>query len=102
MFWYQFGPYETYYEVAQRSTDPAIATNLYNEMLRMARFTLDNCEDPNGVCYVEETYYWGAMARLGLADTERALTNLNTAIQLNSNYQAAIEARDNILAASNS
>ena len=100
MMWYQFGPYEAYYEVAQGSTDPNEATNLYNEILRMARLTIDNCKNPDGICYVEETYYWGGMARLALGETDRALNNFYTALQINTNYQAAMDARDTILAAS--
>jgi tetratricopeptide (TPR) repeat protein len=98
MLWYQFGPYEAYYEVAQHSSDPVEASNLYNEILRLARLTIDNCQNPDGICYIEETYYWGGMARVALGETDRALNNFYTALQINSNYQAAMEARDALLA----
>lgn len=97
MLWYQFGPYEAYYEVAQNSTDEVIATNFYNEIIRLARLTIDNCQNPDGICYVEETYYWGGMARAAIGETDRALNNFHTAIQINSGYQDAIDARDAII-----
>jgi hypothetical protein len=102
ILWYQFGPYEAYYEVAQNSSDPNVATNLYTEIIRLSQWTVENCQNPDGVCYVEESYYWAGKAREALGERDRALTNYNTAIQINSNYQAAIQARDALLAATGS
>lgn len=94
MMWYQFGIYETYYEIAQSTADEALATGLYAEIIRIAADTIDNCKDPDGICYVEETYYYGGLARLALGEEQRALTNFNTALQINPNFQPAIDARD--------
>jgi tetratricopeptide (TPR) repeat protein len=99
ILWYQFGPYEAYYAVAQASTDTNVATNLYAEILRLSQWTIDNCKNADGVCYVEESYYWAGKAREALGELDRALTNYNTALQINSNFTPAIEARDALLAA---
>jgi hypothetical protein len=42
ILWYQFGPYEAYYAVAQASTDTNVANNLYAEILRLSQWTIDN------------------------------------------------------------
>lgn len=97
MLWYQFGIYETYYEIAQASADTGIANGLYAEIVRLARQTIDNCQNPDGICYVEETYYYAGLAREALGETENALLNYNTALQINSNFQPAIDARDALL-----
>ncbi|MGJ3237283.1 MAG: C39 family peptidase [Anaerolineae bacterium] len=97
MMWYQFGIYETYYEIAQASADEARANGLYAEIIRLARETIQNCQNPNGICYVEETYYYAGLARAGLGETSNALSNFNTALQVNANFQPAIEARDSLL-----
>ncbi|MEO1288210.1 MAG: hypothetical protein AAFV93_10610, partial [Chloroflexota bacterium] len=97
MMWYQFGIYETYYEVAQASDDEAFASGLYAEIIRIARETIENCQNPDGICYVEETYYYAGMARSALGETQSALTNFNTALQVNSNFQPAVDARDALL-----
>lgn len=100
MMWYQFGPYEAYYEVAQASTDPNVAANYYAEIIRVSQTTIESCKNPDGVCYVEESYYWAGRAREALGEIDRALTNYNTAIQINSNFDAAIGARDALIASS--
>lgn len=97
MMWYQFGIYETYYEVAQANPDQAVATGLYAEIIRLARQTIDNCQNPDGICYVEETYYYAGLARQALGESENALLNYNTALQINANFQPAITARDALL-----
>jgi len=98
MLWYQFGVYEVNYELAQASTDQAYADGLYAEIIRLARQTIDNCQNPDGICYVEETYYYAGLARAAMGETDSALLNFNTALQINANFQPAIEARDAILA----
>lgn len=97
MLWYQFGIYETYYEIAQASADSGIANGLYAEIVRLSRQTIDNCQNPDGICYVEETYYYAGLAREALGETENALLNYNTALQINANFQPAIDARDALL-----
>jgi hypothetical protein len=99
MLWYQFGIYDAYYEVAQ--TDPNQAAYM-TEILNLARATIDGCVENDGLCHIEESYYWAGVVRESLGETDRALNNYNTAIQLNSHYQAAINARDTLLAGTGS
>lgn len=78
MLWYQFGIYEAYYQVGR-----------YDDMLALARAKLDD----GGGQYVEETYYYGGLARAARGETERAINNFNGAISFNPNFTPAREAR---------
>jgi hypothetical protein len=82
MLWYQFGPFEAYMEMGR-----------YGDVVRLAQ---NNLNDGGGQ-YVEETFYYAGLAREALGETDRALTNFNTAIQFNPNFTPAIEARDRLL-----
>lgn len=79
MPWYQFGMYEAYY-----------AMERYGDMIAIAQVVLND----GGGQYVEETYYYGGLARAGLGEYDRAISNFNAAIQFNPNFTPAIEARD--------
>jgi hypothetical protein len=96
MLWYQFGIFDAYYELAQ--ADPNQSAYL-DEILNLAGTTIDSCVENDGLCHIEEAYYWAGRVREIKGEISRALTNYNTAIQINSNYQAAIQARDALLAA---
>ena len=79
MSWYQFGMFEAYYNVGR-----------YNDMIAIAQNNLND----GGGHYVEETFYYGGLAREGLGEYERALSNYNAALAFNPNFTPAIEARD--------
>lgn len=81
MLWYQFGPYEAYYQVGR-----------YDDMITLAQASLND----GGGQYVEETYYYGGLAREGRGELQRALTNYNSALQFNPNFSPAREARDRV------
>jgi len=83
MMWYQFGPYEAYYN-----------TGRYDDMIRIAR---QNQNDGGGH-FVEETWYYLGMAREGRGEIDLALQNYNAALNFNPNFTPALEARDGILA----
>jgi tetratricopeptide (TPR) repeat protein len=76
MLWYQFGPMEAYNAVGR-----------FDDTLELARRNLND----GGGQYVEETYYYAAVARQGLGETERAVNNLREAVNFNPNFT---EARD--------
>lgn len=84
MLWYQFGMYEAYYQVGR-----------YDDVLTLARATLDD----GGGQYVEETYYYGGLAREALGEIDRALNNYNGAISFNPNFTPARQARDRLAGA---
>jgi tetratricopeptide (TPR) repeat protein len=77
MMWYQFGPYQAYYE-----------TGRYNEILSLAASSINTEGD------IEETYYWQGMAYKGLGETENARQAFRNAINRNSRYTAAQQELD--------
>lgn len=79
MLWYQFGPYEAYHEMGR-----------YNDMIVLAQAALND----GGGQYVEETYYYGGLAREGLGETERAIANYQAAVNFNPNFTPARERLD--------
>jgi hypothetical protein len=81
MLWYQFGMYEAYYHDGR-----------YDDMIALARAKLDD----GGGQYVEETFYYGGLAREALGEIERAINNYNGAISFNPNFTPAREARDRL------
>ena len=87
MFWYQFGPFEAYYQ-----------TGRYDDMIRIAR---QNQNDGGGQ-YVEETYFYLGLAREGRGETQKALQNYITALTFNPNFQPARDARDRLRAGGSS
>ena len=83
MMWYQFGPYEAYYN-----------TGRYDDMVSIAR---QNQNDGGGH-YVEETWYYLGLAREGRGENNLALQNYNSAITFNPNFAPALEAKARVLA----
>ena len=73
MLWYQFGPYEAYYQ-----------TQRYEEIILLADTTLQNRP------YFEESFYYKALAQIALGQTEDAQRNLQQAINFNPNFTPAI------------
>ncbi|MEZ4667608.1 MAG: C39 family peptidase [Anaerolineae bacterium] len=84
MLWYQFGPYEAYNKVGR-----------FQDVLDLVHIQLN---EPGTSQYIEETFYYAGVAREGLGDTERALSNYNTALELDSNFTPARSARDRLVA----
>lgn len=82
MMWYQFGPYEAYYN-----------TGRYDDMIRIAR---QNQNDGGGH-FVEETWYYLGLAREGRGETDLALQNYTSAITFNPNFTPAVDARARVL-----
>jgi hypothetical protein len=85
MLWYQFGPFEAY-----------LAVGRYTDVIGLAQANLND----GGGQFVEETFYYGGLARYGMGERERALSNLDGAIAFNPNFTPAREARERILGAS--
>jgi tetratricopeptide (TPR) repeat protein len=75
MLWYQFGPYEAYYQ-----------TGRYNDVIMLANVTLD------GRPYFEESYYYRGLAQAALGDVADARRNLTRAVAFNPNFTPAVEA----------
>ncbi len=81
MAWYQFGWYEAYLNMGR-----------YQDVIDLARATLND----GGGQFVEETYYYAAIAREALGEHDRAIENLNFVISFNPNFTAARELRDQL------
>ncbi len=75
MLWYQFGPYEAYYQVGR-----------YDEVLALAEATLATTPD------VEEYYYYRGMALQAKGDIAGARVAFQKAVDYNPNYVDAIQA----------
>jgi tetratricopeptide (TPR) repeat protein len=78
MIWYQFGPFEAYFEVGR-----------YDDVLALVNTNLTN-----GAQYVEETHYWQGRVFEVRGDIQAAINSYTRALQHNPRYAAAREARD--------
>jgi tetratricopeptide (TPR) repeat protein len=77
MLWYQFGPYEAYYEVGR-----------YEDVIVLADVSLEDRP------YFEEAFYYKGLALAALGDAHEARRNLESAAAFNPNFapaQAALE-----------
>lgn len=72
MLWYQFGPYEAYYQVGR-----------YEDVILLADTTLKDRP------YFEESYYYKGLALAALGDSNAARDNLEKAVKFNPNYEPA-------------
>lgn len=81
MLWYQFGPYEAYYNVGR-----------YNDVLSLAKSNLGT------TTFVEETYYWQGMAHAANGNRTEALSNFDRALTVNKNFFPAQEAKAQVQA----
>ncbi|MFO7918602.1 MAG: C39 family peptidase [Anaerolineae bacterium] len=75
MFWYQLGPYESYY-----------ATERYDDVIALAEATLNKAEN------TEESYYWRGRARLALGDVEGARSDFESALHYHEGWPPAEQA----------
>jgi tetratricopeptide (TPR) repeat protein len=75
MLWYQFGPFQAYYEVGR-----------FKDLVALADATLLNVDDS------EELYYWKGQGLAAQGDTAGAKVAWNQSMQLNPNYAEAAEA----------
>ncbi len=75
MMWYQFGPFDAYYQ-----------TGRYQDMLSIARDVLASTPG------VEETYYYAGLAYQGEGDLERAKSNYQVALIRNNGFTQARDA----------
>ncbi len=76
MLWYQFGPYEAYFNIGDYSQVRALANN-----------TISTTK------YVEESYYWIGMTHAAEGNTSEAIRNFDLALRYNKNFSPAQEAK---------
>ena len=75
MLWYQFGPFQAYYEVGR-----------YQEVVALAEATLRTTES------IEELHYWRGRGLQALGQTEAAAAAYRRAVAFNPGYRPAAEA----------
>ncbi len=75
MLWYQFGPYEAYYQVGR-----------YVDVVLLANTTLE------GRPFFEESYYYRGIAQAAMGDVENARTSLQDAVTFNPLFMRAADA----------
>lgn len=74
--WYQFGPYEAYYEVGR-----------YNDVLALLDATAER------TLYVEETNYWRGMVYAAMGRIDEANAQFDEALSFNRNFEPAQTAK---------
>jgi hypothetical protein len=72
MYWYQFGPFEAYYQVGR-----------YEDVLSLAQSTLINAPE------LEEAYYWRGRVYMAQGRRQDAINELQQALSYNPDYVAA-------------
>ncbi len=75
MLWYQFGPYEAYYQVGR-----------YQDVLDLTNLTLDRRP------YFEESFYYRGLAHQALGDGRAAEADFARAVNFNPNFAPAVDA----------
>ena len=75
MMWYQTGPYWAYYYSGR-----------YQDVIELAGTTLDAMSEP----VLEESYYWRALSREALGDTQGAVKDLRSALKFHPGFEPAL------------
>lgn len=75
MMWYQTGPYWAYFYSGR-----------YQDVINLSTTTLDAMSEP----VLEESYYWRALAREALGDTNEAVKDLGSALKFHPGFEPAL------------
>ena len=75
MMWYQTGPYWAYYYTAR-----------YQDVIDLATKTLDAMSEP----VLEESYYWRALAREALGDSQEANKDLRSSLEYHPGFEPSL------------
>ena len=71
--WYQTGPYYAYYYSGR-----------YQDVINLANITLASTNEP----YLEESYYWRAMAEAALGEFESAQADVQSCLDIHPGFVA--------------
>jgi hypothetical protein len=75
MMWYQTGPYFAYYYSGR-----------YSDVLTLADQTIEAASEP----YIEESFYWRAMAKAALGDPGGAVDDLHTSLEYHPGFAPSV------------
>jgi tetratricopeptide (TPR) repeat protein len=75
MLWYQFSPFEAYYNVGR-----------YDDILSLAQTNLLNARE------LEETYFWMGKVYAAQGKRDSAISEFRQALSYNQNFQPAADA----------
>ena len=79
MMWYQFGPFEAYFQIGR-----------YDDVMSLAQINLNNAEE------IEETYYWQGRVLEAQGKPEQAAAAFRRALRFNPNDEEARQALDKL------
>ena len=79
MMWYQFGPFEAYFQIGR-----------YDDVMSLAKINLNNAEE------IEETYYWQGRVLEAQGKLEPAAAAFRRALRFNPNDEEARQALDKL------
>ena len=79
MMWYQFGPFEAYFQ-----------TGRYDDVMSLVQINLNNAEE------IEETYYWQGRVLEAQGKPEQAAAAFRRALRFNPNDEEARQALDKL------
>jgi tetratricopeptide (TPR) repeat protein len=75
MMWYQTGPYFAYH-----------FSGRYLDVINLATLTIDAATEP----YLEESFYWRALAYIAMGDTQKAIADLNTSLEYHPGFSPSV------------
>jgi tetratricopeptide (TPR) repeat protein len=75
MLWYQFGPYEAYYQIGR-----------YDDVILLADVTLKDRP------YFEEAFYYRGLAQQALGNLSEAADDFQRSVEFNPNFSLAVAA----------
>ena len=76
MMWYQTGPYFAYYYSGR-----------YQDVINLTTLTIDAASEP----YLEENFYWRALAYVAVGEQQKAIQDLNTSLEYHPNFVPSVE-----------
>lgn len=76
MMWYQTGPYFAYYYSGR-----------YQDVINLTTQTINKAAEP----YLEENFYWRALAYVAIGNTTQALEDLNESLEYHPNFLPSVQ-----------
>ena len=76
MMWYQTGPYFAYYYSGR-----------YQDVIDLTSLTIEKAAEP----YLEENFYWRAMAYVAIGNTSQAVEDLNKSLEYHPDFAPSVQ-----------